>query len=126
MKITENGFSPPLLFLFQFRQRPSGFREKRLLESRSNGLPEGLASRPWVLELPVRLSQIVPPFRVEDDKMKDRYGVRLGETTEDRKLSLLSARCVGACGLAPAVVLDGAMLGNQSVDELLENIEKVT
>jgi len=59
------------------------------------------------------------------DGVREKYGIRLGETTEDRRLSLLSARCVGACGLAPAAVLDGAMLGNQGADELLDNIEKV-
>ena len=42
-----------------------------------------------------------------------------GETTADDRLSVLTARCVGACGLAPAVVLDGNVLGKQTADELL-------
>ena len=33
-------------------------------------------------------------------------GVKAGETTPDKKLSLLTARCIGACGIAPAVVYD--------------------
>jgi bidirectional [NiFe] hydrogenase diaphorase subunit len=57
--------------------------------------------------------------------VSERHNVQLGETTADRKLSLLGARCVGACGLAPAVVLDGVMLGKQKVSDLLENLEKV-
>src|SRR5436305_9513140 len=32
-----------------------------------------------------------------------------GETTPDGRLSLLTARCLGACGIAPAAVLDGAV-----------------
>lgn len=53
------------------------------------------------------------------------YGVRPGQTTSDHSLSLLSARCLGACGLAPAAVVDGRVLGNQSSEELLSEIQKV-
>jgi len=59
------------------------------------------------------------------DRLKDRYQVRLGETTADAQLSALGARCVGACGLAPAVVLDGQVLGNLSPDEMEQKIEEV-
>ena len=54
--------------------------------------------------------------------IEERYGIQPGETTEDNALSLLSARCVGACGLAPAVVLDGDMLCKQTSDELLARL----
>jgi bidirectional [NiFe] hydrogenase diaphorase subunit len=54
-----------------------------------------------------------------------KYGVELGHTTADQELSAIGARCIGACGLAPAAVVDGEVLGNQSVDQLLAKIEKV-
>jgi bidirectional [NiFe] hydrogenase diaphorase subunit len=57
--------------------------------------------------------------------IEEKFGVGLGETTEDRQLSVLGARCVGACGLAPAVVVDGVVLGKQKPDELIGHIEKV-
>jgi bidirectional [NiFe] hydrogenase diaphorase subunit len=38
-------------------------------------------------------------------------GVRAGETTPDNKMSLVTARCLGSCGLAPAVVFDGDVVG---------------
>jgi bidirectional [NiFe] hydrogenase diaphorase subunit len=38
-------------------------------------------------------------------------GIKAGETTRDGRLSLLTARCVGSCGLAPAVVFDGQVAG---------------
>lgn len=38
-------------------------------------------------------------------------GVRSGETTPDGKVSILTARCLGACGIAPAVVFDGTVGG---------------
>jgi bidirectional [NiFe] hydrogenase diaphorase subunit len=53
-----------------------------------------------------------------------RYGIQPGETTADGELSLLTARCVGSCGLAPAVVLDGNMVGKAAPAELLGRIGK--
>jgi bidirectional [NiFe] hydrogenase diaphorase subunit len=35
------------------------------------------------------------------------YRIKPGETTPDGELSLLTARCFGACGLAPVAVIDG-------------------
>lgn len=40
------------------------------------------------------------------DAIRDRLGIDVGETTEDRQFSLEVARCFGACGLAPAVSID--------------------
>jgi len=57
--------------------------------------------------------------------VEQRFGVAPGETTADNRLSVLTARCVGACGLAPAVVLDGNVLGKQSADALLTRIEEL-
>ena len=53
----------------------------------------------------------------------DETGIGPGETTEDGELSLLSARCVGACGIAPTVVLDGTVVGHQSRETLLQQIK---
>ena len=46
-----------------------------------------------------------------------------GETTSDGELSLLTARCLGACGVAPAVVLDGAVHGHQRPNTLLQQLK---
>ncbi|MEY6433065.1 bidirectional hydrogenase complex protein HoxE [Thioalkalicoccus limnaeus] len=54
--------------------------------------------------------------------IEERFGVHPGETTPDDRLSVLTARCVGACGLAPAVVLDGDVLGRQTVEELANRL----
>ena len=56
--------------------------------------------------------------------MKGRFGVTPGETTADNKLSVLSARCIGSCGLAPAVVIDGNVMGNLSPPSLVERVER--
>jgi bidirectional [NiFe] hydrogenase diaphorase subunit len=52
------------------------------------------------------------------------HGIKPGETTPDGKLSVLTARCLGSCGLAPAVVLDNAVLGRIGPAEMLARIEK--
>lgn len=45
-------------------------------------------------------------------------GVRSGKTTSDGRFSLTSARCLGACGIAPAVVIDGAVVGHATPESL--------
>jgi bidirectional [NiFe] hydrogenase diaphorase subunit len=60
------------------------------------------------------------------ESIQERFGVLPGETTGDNALSVLSARCVGACGLAPAVVLDREVLGKQAADELVAKLEQET
>jgi bidirectional [NiFe] hydrogenase diaphorase subunit len=59
------------------------------------------------------------------EAIQTRFAVGPGETTADNRLSVLIARCVGACGLAPAVVLDGAMQGKQSPDPLIATLERL-
>jgi len=59
------------------------------------------------------------------DHLRERLGVKPGETTKDGNLSLLSVRCLSACGMAPAVVLDDVLHGMitpESIDVLLEEI----
>jgi bidirectional [NiFe] hydrogenase diaphorase subunit len=48
--------------------------------------------------------------------------IRPGETTPDRKFSLLTARCIGACGIAPAVVYDGQVAPKQTAEQALKKI----
>ncbi len=56
------------------------------------------------------------------EAIEEEYGIKSGETTPDDRLSLLTVRCVGACGLAPAVVFDSNVLGNESPDGMLDTI----
>lgn len=55
--------------------------------------------------------------------LNQEYDLRPNETSPDNELSLLTVRCIGACGLAPAVVVDGEVVGNMSVDELDQQLE---
>jgi bidirectional [NiFe] hydrogenase diaphorase subunit len=55
--------------------------------------------------------------------VEKRTGIKPGETTSDGKLSLMTARCIGACGIAPAVVFDGTVVGKLTVESTLNRIE---
>jgi bidirectional [NiFe] hydrogenase diaphorase subunit len=50
-------------------------------------------------------------------------GIRAGETTANGQLSLLTARCIGACGIAPAVVYDGIISGKQTVKAAMDQVK---
>ncbi len=53
-------------------------------------------------------------------------GVSPGQTTPDGKVSLVTARCLGSCGLAPAVVFDGEVTGRMTPETALERIGRWT
>jgi bidirectional [NiFe] hydrogenase diaphorase subunit len=54
--------------------------------------------------------------------LKEAFGVRMGETTPDGLLSATEARCLGSCGLAPVVVVDGKILGRMTPDGIVERV----
>ncbi len=58
------------------------------------------------------------------EKMEATYGVKAGQTTRDGQLSVLTARCLGSCGLAPTAVLDGAVIGKVAGEDLLSRVAK--
>ncbi len=58
------------------------------------------------------------------ETVRNAFDIKPGETTADGQLSLLTARCVGACGLAPVAVFDGEVLGNLTTEKTLESLAK--
>jgi NADH:ubiquinone oxidoreductase subunit E len=60
------------------------------------------------------------------EKISAEFGIGVGETTEDRRFSLEAVRCLGACGLAPVMVVNeethGGMKPN-AVSEILSRYE---
>ena len=45
------------------------------------------------------------------------------QTTPDGKVSLTTARCLGSCGLAPVMVLDGDVLGKETPESMIERMQ---
>ena len=45
------------------------------------------------------------------DTLKQKLKIDVGETTPDRQFTLEVARCFGACGLAPVMMIDDKVYG---------------
>lgn len=58
--------------------------------------------------------------------IQSELGLSPGQTTPDGELSLLTARCLGTCGLAPVAVLDGEVAGRLQPSELLARLRELT
>lgn len=54
------------------------------------------------------------------DEFKKELGLTVGETSADGKFSLSSLRCVGACGLAPVVLVGEKTYGRVAPDDVKE------
>ncbi|MCC8030000.1 MAG: NAD(P)H-dependent oxidoreductase subunit E [Lachnospiraceae bacterium] len=58
------------------------------------------------------------------DKIQEILDIAGGECTPDGKFSLDACRCVGACGLAPVMMIDEEVYGRLNVDEVADILEK--
>lgn len=59
-------------------------------------------------------------------RLTETLGIPVGSTTKDRKFTLEVMRCMGACGLAPAIMINDEVLRQVNPDKLnriLENYE---
>jgi bidirectional [NiFe] hydrogenase diaphorase subunit len=57
------------------------------------------------------------------DKLQQALKIQVGQTTADGQLSLMAARCIGACGIAPAVVFDGTVAGKQTPETVMDTVQ---
>jgi bidirectional [NiFe] hydrogenase diaphorase subunit len=60
------------------------------------------------------------------DKVEQSFGIKAGEVSKDGKLGVQVARCIGACGLAPAVVIDDEVQAKISADGIVAKIHEKT
>jgi NADH-quinone oxidoreductase subunit E len=58
------------------------------------------------------------------NRIENKYHLKQGGTTEDRRFSLEAVRCLGACGLAPVVVVDQDTYGGVKAEKVIETIDK--
>lgn len=52
------------------------------------------------------------------NKLKEVLGIEVAETTEDKMFSLSVMRCIGACGLAPAMSINGRVYKQVSPNKI--------
>ncbi len=61
------------------------------------------------------------------EELETRLGIKDGETTEDRKFHLETVRCIGCCGLSPAILVDKKTIGKvfpTDVPAIIESIRE--
>jgi len=62
------------------------------------------------------------------DHLRDRLGIDFNETTPDGRFTLKEGECMGACAMAPVVLVNNKKmhdyLSNQKIDALLEELGK--
>ncbi len=57
--------------------------------------------------------------------LQREFHVEAGTTTDDKQLSLNIARCLGSCGLAPVMVVDGNVLARQTPESAVEQVHQL-
>ena len=60
------------------------------------------------------------------DEFKKQLNIKVGGVTEDGKFSLDSLRCVGACGLAPVVLIGEKVYGRVEPGQVREILDSYT
>jgi NADH:ubiquinone oxidoreductase subunit E len=58
------------------------------------------------------------------EKLQEMLGIELGQTTNDQRFTFEIARCIGACGLAPAVMIDNEVYRQVNVNKLKSILAK--
>lgn len=58
------------------------------------------------------------------ERLQDILKIQIGQTTQDSKFTLEIARCIGACGLAPAMMIDNTVYKQVNVNKLESIIAK--
>lgn len=58
------------------------------------------------------------------ERLQEILKVQIGETTEDGKFTFEIARCIGACGLAPAMMIDNVVYKQVNVNKLESILSK--
>jgi NADH-quinone oxidoreductase subunit E len=60
-----------------------------------------------------------------EDKFERTLGIKPGETTSDKKFSLETVNCVGACALGPLVVINTEYHGQMTMNKVDKLINKI-
>ena len=58
------------------------------------------------------------------NKLSEKLGIGPDECTEDGKFSLVATRCIGACGLAPVMMVNEDVYGKITADDIDKILEK--
>lgn len=57
-------------------------------------------------------------------EMEKFLNIKAGETTKDGKISIATARCIGTCGSAPAVIYDNQVAAYQTKESVIKKLKE--
>ncbi len=58
------------------------------------------------------------------EDLSEYLNVPINGVTADKQFSLQAVRCIGCCGLAPAVLIDGEVVGKLTKEKMRETLKK--
>jgi bidirectional [NiFe] hydrogenase diaphorase subunit len=59
------------------------------------------------------------------EAIEQEFNLKRGGSTADGKLSLLLTRCIGACAMAPNIVVDDEVIGKATKEVVIEKIKQI-
>jgi bidirectional [NiFe] hydrogenase diaphorase subunit len=59
------------------------------------------------------------------EAVEQEFNLKRGGSTADGKLSLLLTRCIGACAMAPNIVVDDEVIGKATKEVVIQKIKEV-
>lgn len=80
----------------------------------------------YVIQVCTNLSCMLCEAETIKARLIARLGIQPGETTEDRRFTLLEAECLGACGTSPVIQINGEFheeLTPEKLDGILDGLE---
>jgi len=60
-----------------------------------------------------------------ENSLSHQFDLEVGSTTADGMFSLTTARCLGSCGIAPVVVLDGKVYGKETPESITATVKRI-
>ena len=71
------------------------------------------------------LTSITSNQTATGDILGETLGIGLEETTEDQRFTIQGVRCIGACGLAPVLMIDEEVYGKMTTQKLSKVLDEI-
>ncbi|MDX9980667.1 MAG: NADH-quinone oxidoreductase subunit NuoE [Lentisphaeria bacterium] len=77
----------------------------------------------------IRLCESPPCYIMGEENILEairaKLGIDFGETTPDRRFTLEATSCLGACGVAPVMMVDEEIYGNLTETKVAEILDRI-
>ena len=80
----------------------------------------------YVIQVCTNISCLLCDAEEIVDHLTKKLGIKMGQTTEDKKFTLLEVECLGSCGTSPVIQINDDYyeeLTPQKVDQILDSLK---